>query len=97
MRASQASFYLKPARFQTLVPVCRRSAAAGAADHSSHHRPAGEHREGSVRGGVEGEVARRGRGGEDLLLQGREVVVPRSRNLPDHHAQTREHPGLYCC
>lgn len=75
--------------------MCRRSAAAGAADHRSHHRAAGEHREGPVRGGVEGEVARRGRGCEDLLLQGREVVVPRGRDLPDHHAQTRQHPGLH--
>lgn len=55
--------------------VSRRSATAGPEDYSSDHSPAGDHWEGSVWGGVAGKVARRGCGGEDLLLQGREVVV----------------------
>lgn len=76
--------------------ACCRSAVAGPADDSPDHRPAGDHREGSVWGGVAGKVARRGRGGEDLLLQRREVVVSRSRDLSDDHAQTREHLGLHC-
>lgn len=47
-----------------------RAPSAGAADHSPDHCPAGDHREGSVWGGVARKVARGRRGCQDLLLQG---------------------------
>lgn len=40
-----------------------RAATAGPANHSSNHRPAGDHRKGSIRRGVAGQVEGRGRGG----------------------------------
>lgn len=76
--------------------ACCRSAVAGPADDSPDHRPAGDHREGSVWGGVAGKVARRGRGGEDLLLQRGALLVQRGRDLPDNHAAPREHPRIHC-
>ncbi len=58
------------------VCVCARSSSAGAADHRQDHHPAGEHWEGPLRGGVEGQVERRGGGRQDLLLQRGALLVP---------------------
>ena len=80
-----------------ICSASHRSATAGAENHSSDHRAAGDYWEGSIRRGVAGQVARGGRGGEDLLHQGREVLVSWGRDLSDHLAQTREHPGIHCC
>lgn len=55
--------------------MCCRFATAGPADYSSDHCPTGDHWEGSIWGGMAGKMARGGCGGEDLLLQGREVMV----------------------
>ena len=46
---------------------------------------------GSVQGAVEGGV----RCGEEVFNAGREELVPRGRNLPDRHAQAREHTGVH--
>lgn len=74
-----------------------RFAAASAEDHCQDHHPPGEHREGPFWRGVEGPLAWRGGGSEDLLLQRGALLVPWGRNLPDCHASSWEHPGLYCC
>lgn len=54
-----------------------RPAPVRAAYGGPDHRSAGHHREGPLRGGVAGEVARGRRGGEDLLVQRGALVVQR--------------------
>lgn len=82
------NYCLQPWSLLLIVLLCFycRSAAAGPEDNSTHHCPARDHWEGSIRWGVAGEMARRGCGSEDFLLQGREVLVPWSRDLSDYHA-----------
>lgn len=74
-----------------------RFTTPGPENHSSDHCAAGDHREGSIWRSVARQVARGGCGGEDLLHQGRELMVPWGRDLSDHHAQTWEHTWIHCC
>lgn len=74
-----------------------RASSPGPENHSSNHRPTGDHRERPLWGGVAREVAWRGCSGKDLFLQGWEVLVPWSWDLPDYHAQAWKHPGIHCC
>ncbi len=59
-----------------LFLVFYRFAAASAKDHCPDHHPPGEHREGPFRRGVEGPLAWRGGGSEDILLQRGALMVP---------------------
>lgn len=77
--------------------VFYRFTTASAKDHRQNHHPPGEHREGAIWRGVEGPLAWRRGGSEDLLLQRGALLVPWGGDLPDCHASSWEHPGIYCC
>lgn len=91
--AKTKSFTFSKVKFLADSPC--RSATVCAADRGQDHRSAGDHRKRPLWGGVAREVARRRRGGQDLLVQGGALLVPRGRDLPDDHAAAREHPGLH--
>lgn len=80
-----------------LFLVFYRFTTASAKDHRQDHHPPGEHREGAIWRGVEGPLAWRRGGSEDLLLQRGALLVPWGGDLPDCHASSWEHPGIYCC
>jgi len=64
---------------------------SGAANDSKADIASAQRRERSIRRSVEGKVARRERGRQDLLHDGRGFVVSRDRDLPDGHAEARKH------
>jgi hypothetical protein len=73
-----------------------RSPTAGAAVDCPPDPADGYNREGPLRRGVAGALARGERGRQDILLARGVLLVQRGRDLPDGDAATREYTRVHC-